>query len=101
MLPSLSEQGLLAVQNGNIIVGYFNFSMALILFFCRDLEIASAKKLLTGAGVGFLCIFALTLRDGIFMAEELGPMATPIPAIIIWAFLSVWLLYVWTKKGFH
>ena len=98
MLPSLSEQGLLAVQNGNIIVGYFNFSMALILFFCRDLEIASAKKLLTGTGVGFLFIVALTIRNGIIMANELGPLATPLPVIIIWSLLSAWLLYAGLKK---
>ena len=98
MLPGLSEQGLLAVKTLNIIVGCFNFSMALILLFCRDLEITSAKKLLTGTGVGFLFIVTLTIRNGIIMADELGPMATPLPVIIIWVLLSAWLLYAGLKK---
>ena len=98
MLPGLSEQGLLVVKTLNIIVGCFNFSMALILLFCRDLEITSAKKLLTGTGGGFLFIVALTIRNGIIMADELGPMASPLPVIIIWALLSAWLLYAGLKK---
>ena len=32
------------------------------------------------------------------MADELGPLATPLPVIIIWALLSAWLLYVGLKK---
>ena len=72
--------------------------MAAILLFCRDLEITSAKILLTGTGVGFLFIVALTIRNGIIMADELGPMATPLPVIIIWVFLSSWLLYAGLKK---
>ena len=98
MLPGLSEQGLMAVQTLHIIVGCFNVSMAAILLFCRDLEITSAKILLTGTGVGFLFIVALTIRNGIFMADELGPMATPLPVIIIWALFSAWLLYAGPKK---
>ena len=31
------------------------------------------------------------------MADELGPMATPLPVIIIWALLSAWLLYAGLK----
>ena len=98
MMPGLSEQGLLAVKTLSIIVGCFNFLMASILHFCRDLEITSAKKLLTGTGGGFLFIVALTIRNGIIMANELGPMATPLPVIIIWALLSAWLLYAGLKK---
>ena len=32
------------------------------------------------------------------MADELGPMATPLPVIIIWVVLSAWLLYAGLKK---
>ena len=98
MLPGLSEQGLLAVKTLNIIVGCFNVSMASILLFCRDLEITSAKKLLTGTGVGFLFVVALTIRAGIIVADQPGPMGTPLPVIIIWALLSAWLLYAGLKK---
>ena len=99
MLPGLSGQGLMAVQTLNIIVGCFNVSMAAILLFCRDLEITSAKILLTGAGVGFLFIVALTIRNGIIIADELGPdMATPLPVIIIWALVLAWLLYAGLKN---
>ena len=38
-------------------------------------------------------IVALTIRNGIIMADELGPMAKPLPVIIIWALFSAWLLY--------
>ena len=87
-MPNLSEQGLMAVGTLTIIVGAFNFPMATILLFCRNIEINSTKKLLTGTGVGFLFIVALTIRNGIIMADELGPMATPLPVIIILVFLS-------------
>ena len=97
-MPNLSEQGLMVVGTLTIIVGAFNFPMATILLFCRNIESNSAKKLLTGTGVGFLFIVALTIRNGIIMADELGPMATPLPVIIIWAVLSAWLLYAGLKK---
>ena len=97
-MPNLSEQGLMAVGTLTIIVGAFNFPMATILLFCRNIEINSAKKLLTGTGVGFLFIVALTIRNGIIMASELGPMTPPLPVIIIWVVLSAWLLYAGLKK---
>ena len=84
MIPGLSEQGMSALKNMSIIVGCFNFPIASILLFCRDMEINSAKRLLTGTGVGFLFIVALTIRNGMIMANELGPdLATPLPVIII------------------
>ena len=55
--------------------------------------------MLTGTGVGFLFIVALTIRNGIIMADELGPdITTPLPVIIIWTLVSAWLLYAGLKK---
>ena len=71
----------------------FWFTIGMISVFCFNMEISSAKKVLTGNGIGYLCLTAYIIWDEINLSEE-----TPLPAIIIWALLSIWMLFVGLKK---
>ena len=71
----------------------FGLQIGMISVFCFNMEISSAKKVLTGNGIGYLCLTAYIIWDEINLSEE-----TPLPAIIIWALLSIWMLFVGLKK---
>ena len=91
-LPEMSEEAILIGSTYGKIVGCFNLVIFSILFFSRDLETSSAKRILVGGGVGFLFLNALTINNGIIKAEELGELATPLPIIVVWALVTVWML---------
>ena len=78
-MPEMGEEAILIGSTYGKIVGSFNLVIFAILFFSRDLEIQSAKRILLGGGIGFLFINALTINHGIIKAEELGELATPLP----------------------
>ena len=71
----------------------FGLQIGMISVFCFNMEISSAKKVLTGNGIGYFCLTAYIIWDEINLSEE-----TPLPAIIIWALLSIWMLFVGLKK---
>ena len=91
-LPEMSEEAILIGSTYGKIVGCFNLVIFSILFFSRDMETSSAKRILVGGGVGFLFLNALTINNGIIKAEELGELATPLPIIVVWALVTVWML---------
>ena len=97
-LPEMSEEAILIGSTYGKIVGCFNLFIFSILFFSRDLETSSAKRILVGGGVGFLFLNALTINNGIIKAEELGELATPLPIIVVWALVTVWMLSAGLKK---
>ena len=98
-LPEMSEEAILIGSTYGKIVGCFNLVIFLILFFSRDLEASSAKRILVGGGVGFLFLNALTINNGIIKAEELGELATPLPIIVVWALVTVWMLSAGLRKA--
>ena len=97
-LPEMSEEAILIGSTYGKIVGCFNLVIFSILFFSRDLEASSAKRILVGGGVGFLLLNALTINNGIIKAEELGELATPLPIIVVWALVTVWMLSAGLRK---
>ena len=97
-LPEMSEEAILIGSTYAKIVGCFNLVIFSILFFSRDLETSSAKRILVGGGVGFLFLNALTINNGIIKAEELGELATPLPIIVVWALVTVWMLSAGLRK---
>ena len=97
-LPEMSEEAILIGSTYGKIVGCFNLVIFSILFFSRDLEASSAKRILVGGGVGFLFLNALTINNGIIKAEELGELATPLPIIVVWALVTVWMLSAGLRK---
>ena len=98
-LPEMSEEAILIGSTYGKIVGCFNLLIFSILFFSRDLETSSAKRILVGGGVGFLFLNALTINHGIIKAEELGELATPLPIIVVWALVTVWMLSAGLRKA--
>ena len=97
-LPEMGEEAILIGSTYGKIVGSFNLVIFSILFFSRDLEIQSAKRILIGGGIGFLFINALTINHGIIMAEELGELSTPLPIIVVWALVTTWMLVAGLRK---
>ena len=98
-LPEMREEAILIGSTYGKIVVYFNLVIFSILFFSRDLEASSAKRILVGGGVGFLFLNALTINNGIIKAEELGELATPLPIIVVWALVTVWMLSAGLRKA--
>ena len=98
-LPEMSEEAILIGSTYGKIVGCFNLVIFSILFFSRDLDASSAKRILVGGGVGFLFLNALTINHGIIKAEELGELATPLPIIVVWALVTVWMLSAGLRKA--
>ena len=98
-LPEMSEEAILIGSTYGKIVGCFNLVIFSILFFSRDLEASSAKRILVGGGVGFLFLNALTINNGIIKAEELGELATPLPIIVVWDLVTVWMLSAGLRKA--
>ena len=98
-LPEMSEEAILIGSTYGKIVGCFNLVIFSILFFSRDLETSSAKRILVGGGVGFLFLNALTINNGIIKAEELGALAPPRPIIVVWALVTVWMLSAGLRKA--
>ena len=97
-LPEMSEEAILIGSTYGKIVGCFNLVIFSILFFSRDLETSSAKRILVGGVIGFLFINALTINHGIIKAEELGELAAPLPIIVVWALVTVWMLLAGLRK---
>ena len=97
-MPEMGEEAILIGSTYGKIVGSFNLVIFAILFYSRDLEIQSAKRILVGGGIGFLFINALTINHGIIMTEELGELSTPLPIIVVWALVTTWMLVAGLRK---
>jgi len=97
-LPEMGEEAVLIGTTYGKIVGCLNLVIFSILFFSRELEPASIKRILVGGGVGFLFLNALTINHGIIKAEELGELATPLSVIIVWALITIWMLSAGLRK---
>ena len=98
-LPEMGEEAVLIGSTDGKIVGCLNLVIFLILFFSREQEPSSVKRILVGGGVGFLFLNALTINNGIIKAEELGELATPLPIIVVWALVTVWMLSAGLRKA--
>ena len=75
-----------SMGSGSIFIG-------LLLFLCRSTPRSAAKKLLQGSAIGFLLILFTLIYLYIFRN-----VLVPIPVFIIFTFLSLFSLYVSTRK---
>ena len=75
-----------SMGSGSIFIG-------LLLFLCRSTPRSAAKKLLQGSAIGFLLILCTLIYLYIFRN-----VLVPIPVFIIFTFLSLFSLYVSTRK---
>ena len=53
-VPDISATALMMAKGVHEIVAFFSVFLAIVFFFCRDLDVSSAKKVLTGAAIGLL-----------------------------------------------
>ena len=97
-ISGLNEKGIISVKSLMEMLGGFSLFVSIVLFSCRDIEISNAKKVLTGAGFGFLCLDALMIQNELSVAVKNPGLGTPLPAIFIWGLLTVWMLYVGLKR---
>ena len=75
-----------SMGSGSIFIG-------LLLFLCRSTPRSAAKKLLQGSAIGFLLILFTLIYLYIFRN-----VLVPIPVFIIFTFISLFSLYVSTRK---
>ena len=75
------------------IVAIISVFLGMVLIFSRDIEISSAKKALTGTGIGYLFIIAGVIKHVIDF-QDIPEQAPPIPMLVIIVLLAVWSFYV-------
>ena len=66
--------------------------LGVVLIFSRDIEISSAKKVLSGTGIGYLFIIARVFKHMIDF-QKIPEVVAPIPTVIIVLLLAVWTFY--------
>ena len=69
-MPEMGEEAVLIGTTYGKIVGCLNLVILSILFFSRELEPSSIKRILVRTGVGFIFLNALIINHGIIKAEE-------------------------------
>ena len=88
-----NEQALDVGINLRYSMGSGSIFIGLLLFLCRSTPRSAAKKLLQGSAIGFLLILFTLIYLYIFRN-----VLVPIPVFIIFTFLSLFSLYVSTRK---
>ena len=92
-MPDISEKALRMGIGLAEIVAIASVFLGIVLIFSRDIEISSAKKVLTGTGIGCLVLIAGVFKHMIDF-QDFPEQAPPIPLLIIVVLLAVWSLYV-------
>ena len=76
-----------------VIVAIVSVFLGIVLIFSRDIEISSAKKVLTGTGVGYLFLIVGVVKHMIDF-QDIPENAPPIPMLVFIVLLAVWSFYV-------
>ena len=92
-VPEIIEHALKVNVGAHKIVAMRSVFLGIVLIFSRDRVISSAKKVLTGTGIGFLVLIAGAIKHMIDF-QDFPELAPPIPLLIIVVLLAVWSLYV-------
>ena len=66
--------------------------LGVVLIFSRDIEISSAKKVLSGTGIGYLFIIARVFKHMVDF-QKIPEVVAPIPTVIIVLLLAIWTFY--------
>ena len=96
-VPDISEQALKMSVGVHEIVAMCSVFLGIVLIFSRDIDTHSAKKVLTGTGIGLLVLTAGIIYHMITL-KEIPEQAPPTPMPIIAALLTVWAFYVALAK---
>ena len=92
-VPDISEKALRVGIGLAEIVAITSVFLGIVLIFSRDIEISSAKKVLTGTGIGYLFLIAEVIKHVIDF-QDIPEQAPPIPMLVIIVLLAVWSFYV-------
>ena len=92
-VPDISEKALRVGIGLAEIVAIVSVFLGIVLIFSRDIEISSAKKVLTGTGIGYLFLIAGVIKHVIDF-QDIPEQAPPIPMLVIIVLLAVWSFYV-------
>ena len=92
-VPEISEQALKVSVGAHEIVAMCSVFLGFVLIFSRDIDTRSAKKVLTGTGIGLLILTPEIIYHMITL-KEIPEQAPPAPTPIITALLTAWAFYV-------
>ena len=92
-VPDISEKALRVGIGLVEIVAITSVFLGIVLIFSRDIEIPSAKKVLTGTGIGYLFLIAGVIKHVIDF-QDIPEQAPPIHMLVIIVLLAVWSFYV-------
>ena len=92
-VPDIGEKVLRVGIGLAEIVAIISVFLGMVLIFSRDIEISSAKKVLTGTGIGYLFLIAGVIKHVIDF-QDIPEQAPPIPMLVIIVLLAVWSFYV-------
>ena len=92
-VPDISEKALRMGIGLAEIVAFASVFLGIVLIFSRDIDTHSAKKVLTGTGIGLLILTAGIIYHMITL-KEIPEQAPPAPMPIIAALLTAWTFYV-------
>ena len=92
-VPDISEKALRVGIGLAEIVAITSVFLGIVLIFSKNIEMSSAKKVLTGTGIGYLFIIAGVIKHVIDF-QDIPEQAPPIPMLVIIVLLAVWSFYV-------
>ena len=92
-VPDISEKALRVGIGLAEIVAIVSVFLGIVLIFSRDIEISSAKIVLTGTGIGYLFLIAGVVKHMIDF-QDIPENAPPIPMLVFTVLLAVWSFYV-------
>ena len=92
-VPDISEKALRVGIGLAEIVAIVSVFLGIVLIFSRDIEISSAKKVLTGTGIGYLFLIAGVVKHMIDF-QDIPENAPSIPVLVFTVLLAVWSFYV-------
>ena len=86
-VPDISEKALRVDIGLAEIVAIVSVFLGIVLIFSRDIEISSAKKVLTGTGVGYLFLIVGVVKHMIDF-QDIPENAPPIPSVSFYFVIS-------------
>ena len=92
-IDKISEQALWLASLFVEVMAAMSLGTGIVYLLSRDIEISAAKKVLTGAGIGYLVMVAVMIFHLINNADAQGGKP-PMPLMILFPVLAIWSLCV-------
>ena len=96
-MKDLNEKALFMSSQMMQLSGITMLFIGILMYLCRDLEIAQAKNFLLASGVMLVFMDIIMIKDEMIAMEKYPndpAMHTPLPAIAIFLVLTIYSLYV-------